>query len=69
MDREEIMKQWDRWVAYYKSGGGGSWPRDAFEALLDELLDDQLKPYICPDCHRQIEHGDCHDFKRCHSSE
>ena len=23
-------------------------------------------PYICPDCHRKIEHGDCHDFKPCH---
>jgi len=37
VDREEIMKRWDKWVKYYKSGGGGSWPRDAFEALLDNL--------------------------------
>ena len=31
------MKQWDKWVKYYKDGGGGSWPRDAFEALLDKF--------------------------------
>ena len=29
------MKAWDSWVKYYKAGGGGSWPRDAFESLLD----------------------------------
>ena len=36
-NREEIMKQWDKWAKYYKDGGGGSWPRDAFEALLDKF--------------------------------
>lgn len=35
--REGIMKQWDRWVKYYKAGGGASWPRDAFESLLDHF--------------------------------
>lgn len=34
-DRETMMCQWDSWAAYLKNGGGGSWPRDAFEALLD----------------------------------
>ena len=33
--REAIMEQWDKWVKYYCSGGRGSWPRDAFESLLD----------------------------------
>jgi len=37
MNREEVMAQFDRWVKYYRDGGGGSWPRDAFEALLDSL--------------------------------
>ena len=35
--REGIMKEWDKWAEYHKSGGGGSWPRDAFESLLDYL--------------------------------
>lgn len=35
--RESILKQWDRWVKYYKAGGGASWPRDAFESLLDHF--------------------------------
>lgn len=35
MTREEALQQWDSWVKYYKDGGRGSWPRDAFEALLD----------------------------------
>jgi len=29
------MKQWGRWGQYYKEGGGGSWPRDAFESVID----------------------------------
>ena len=33
--REDIMKQWDRWREYIANGGEGSWPRDAFESLLD----------------------------------
>ena len=33
--REEIMQQWDRWRAYIADGGKASWPRDAFESLLD----------------------------------
>lgn len=34
---EEVMKHWDAWRAYIKNGGAASWPRDAFEVLLDEL--------------------------------
>lgn len=37
--REQIMEQWDRWRAYIANGGGGSWPRDAFESLLDNFED------------------------------
>ena len=33
--REGIMKEWDKWRKYIAEGGGGSWPRDAFESLLD----------------------------------
>ena len=40
-DRESIMKQWDSWRQYIAEGGGGSWPRDAFEAVLD-YYDEQL---------------------------
>ena len=35
-DREAIMQDWDKWRAYIAGGGGGSYPRDAFESLLDE---------------------------------
>ena len=34
-DREDIMKHWDRWRKYIADGGKASWPRDAFESLLD----------------------------------
>ena len=34
-DRETMMKQWDSRRKYITEGGGGFWPRDAFEALLD----------------------------------
>ena len=34
-DREDVMKHWDSWRKYIADGGGGSWPRDAFESLLD----------------------------------
>ena len=37
MNRDKIMAQWDSWVKYYKAGGASSWPRDAFESLLDEF--------------------------------
>ena len=36
MNREKIMQQWDSWRRYIAAGGKGSWPRDAFESLLDE---------------------------------
>jgi hypothetical protein len=31
------MEQWDRWQKYIAEGGTASWPRDAFEALLDHF--------------------------------
>ena len=34
---EDIMQCWDNWRKYIAEGGGGSWPRDAFEALLDDI--------------------------------
>ncbi|RKY08638.1 MAG: hypothetical protein DRP56_03805 [Planctomycetota bacterium] len=33
--RKEIMAMWDAWRDYIASGGRGSWPRDAFESILD----------------------------------
>lgn len=36
-EREQIMQNWDKWRGYIADGGGGSWPRDAFESLLDEF--------------------------------
>jgi hypothetical protein len=33
--REGIMREWDKWRSYITSGGKASWPRDAFESLLD----------------------------------
>lgn len=39
--RDSIMEQWDKWISYYVSGGRGSWPRDAFESLLDYLEEDK----------------------------
>lgn len=31
----DIMGMWDRWRRYIAEGGRASWPRDAFESLLD----------------------------------
>lgn len=33
-----VMKQWDSWRKYIADGGKGSWPRDAFESLIDCLV-------------------------------
>jgi len=30
-----IMKLWDTWRKYIKTGGTSSWPRDEFESLID----------------------------------
>jgi len=35
LERKEAMERWDSWRAYIAEGGTGSWPRDAFENLLD----------------------------------
>lgn len=36
-DREDIMRHWNSWRKYIAEGGEGSWPRDAFESLLDHF--------------------------------
>jgi len=36
--KKKILEHWDRWCKYYKEGGGGSWPTDAFESLLDHFF-------------------------------
>ena len=44
MEREQLMHHWDKWRRYIADGGTGSWPRDAFESLLDyiEELEQQI---------------------------
>lgn len=38
---EKIMEQWSRWVHYYRTVESvGTWPRDAFESLL-EMFDER----------------------------
>ena len=42
---ETMMEQWDSWISYYVGGGRGTWPRDAFEALIEyyeEKIDEKL---------------------------
>lgn len=34
---EYTTEQWDAWRSYIHKGGTASWPRDAFEALLDGI--------------------------------
>jgi len=34
---EDVMRCWDNRRKYIAEGGGGSWPRDAFEATLDDI--------------------------------
>lgn len=34
----EIMERWDSWRAYIADGGKASWPRDAFESLIDCIV-------------------------------
>ena len=34
-DRESLMKAWDSWRKYIAEGGKASWPRDAFESVVD----------------------------------
>lgn len=40
VEYERHMTHWDSWRAYIKKGGGASWPRDAFESLLDAFAQD-----------------------------
>ena len=40
VEREKTMQLWDRMRSYIARGGGGSWPRDAFESLLDGYDED-----------------------------
>ncbi len=43
-ERELIMLEWDKWRAYIAGGGQGSWPRDAFEMVLDQFYkEDTIK--------------------------
>ena len=37
IDPEEWMRYWDGWRRYIAEGGKGSWPRDAFESLLEYI--------------------------------
>ena len=39
---ETMMNQWGSWIEYYVKGGRGTWPRDAFEALID-YYEEQLE--------------------------
>ena len=39
---ETMMKQWESWITYYVEGGRGTWPRDAFEALI-EYYEERLR--------------------------
>ena len=36
----ERLEAWDTWRAYISGGGVASWPRDAFEAMLDRIADE-----------------------------
>ena len=38
---ETMMAQWGSWISYYVEGGRGTWPRDAFEALI-QYYEDRL---------------------------
>jgi len=52
LNREQIMQRWDAWRKYIADGGKGSWPRDEFESILDDLegLNKQPKNKPC-NCH------------------
>lgn len=54
--REGIMKAWDSWVKYYKAGGGASWPRDAFESLLD-YFEEQIRQLSAKSTDQDIRQG------------
>lgn len=36
----ERMKDWDAWRHYIAGGGGSSWPRDAYECILDWVAEE-----------------------------
>lgn len=59
IDRKQIMQEWDSWRKYIAGGGKGSWPRDAFEALLDEFEEQlQLGKRLADYCRMTIEIGE-----------
>jgi hypothetical protein len=64
MDRELIMKQWDSWREYIASGGLGTWPRDAFEALLD-YFEEQIRKKESRMDRTQRDIDDC-ELESCH---
>ena len=44
-DRELIMEYWDRWRRHIVEGGKSSYPRDAFENLLD-TIEEQIEELV-----------------------
>ena len=52
-NREDIMKHWDSWRKYISEGGSASWPRDAFESLLD-----YFEELILPNSMSRFEYDD-----------
>lgn len=42
INKAKWMQRWDDWRRYIAEGGKGSWPRDAFESLLDLFEDDTV---------------------------
>ncbi len=45
--QEVIMEQWDSWRRYFANGGGGTWPRGAFESLLDAFEEREVDCFKC----------------------
>ena len=59
-DRAAIMKDWDKWRTYIADGGGGSYPRDAFESLLDEYDEEieRLQHHLTQARDRAVENSE-----------
>lgn len=59
LTREQILSEWDKWREYIAMGGGGDWPRQAFESLLDHHQDTlrsaaAFKSYV----HQRLDEAD-----------